>query len=55
MIEKVKLSKARPALPTPSRRPRIPSATQSYLPTPTLLLLIAFCIATKQISFLGLN
>lgn len=55
VTEKVKLLKAWPALSTPSQRPMIPSATNSYLPTPTLLLFIAFYVATKQISFLGLN
>lgn len=35
VTEKVKLLKAWPALSTPSRRPTIPSATNSYLPTPT--------------------
>lgn len=53
--EKLKLSKAQPALSTPSQRSTIPSATNSYLPTSTSLRLIAFRVATKHVSFLGLK
>lgn len=39
----------------PFQRPAIPSATNSYLPTPTSPRLVAFGVATRQITFLGLH
>lgn len=47
VTEKVKFSKAQPVLSTHSRRPKIPSATNSYVPTPTSLRFIA---STSQLN-----